>query len=957
MSDDLSGFSMMDLFRMEAEERLSVLSQGLVELEGTGAGPGAIEPLMRAAHSLKGAARVVGLDAAVRVAHAMEDCLVAAQKGMIALGSGAIDVLLQGVDLLTRLSQVSEADLEGWQAAHRAEVDRLEGNLAEVQHGSITSSPGPSPSASFITSPPESEPSKASSPPPVTPRDDLSGFSMMDLFRMEAEERLSVLSQGLLELEGTGTGPGAIEPLMRAAHSLKGAARVVGLDAAVRAAHAMEDCLVAAQKGTIALGSEAIDVLLQGVDLLTRMSRVSEADLEGWQAAHGAEVERLELELAAVQAGQARARAPIPPASAPLPSAHAQPAEGPQPSAAPDSSPAAVVHPEPHPAGGGSPNASAAPRSAQAPVAGERTDRVVRVTAESLTRLMGLAGESLVQTRRFRPFVESLLRLRGRQTGLLEMLQRLEDRLSSQDVAVPAADRDLLTKAREQAARCLEGLGETLETIDEFARGSEDLSGRLHHEVLTSRMRPLADGIRGFPRLVRDVAKQLGKQVKFEVAGENTGVDRDILDGLEAPLNHLIRNALDHGLEMPDERRAAGKQPVGKIKLEARHRAGMLQILLSDDGRGIDLDRLRTKVVEKGLTTAPIASRLSEAELLDFLFLPGFSTKEKVTELSGRGVGLDVVQSMVQAVRGSVRVTSQLGKGTRFILQLPITVSVIRALLVEIAGEPFAFPLNRIDQIVMLDREDVYDLEGKPHMVLDDQPLGLVDAAQVFELPTAAREGNRLPVVVASDRSHRFGVVVDRFLGERDLRVTPLDPRLGKVPNLNSSSVLDNGWPVLIVDVEDLIRSIDNLLSGRRIKTLSTEVATHEEQSGPKRILVVDDSITVRELERQLLENRGYTVDVAVDGVDGWNSVRTGRYDLVVSDIDMPRMDGIQLVAHIKQDARLRSIPVIIVSYKDREEDRIRGLDAGANFYLTKSSFHDQTFLDTIVDLIGEAGR
>ena len=389
-------------------------------------------------------------------------------------------------------------------------------------------------------------------------------------------------------------------------------------------------------------------------------------------------------------------------------------------------------------------------------------------------------------------------------------------------------------------------------------------------------MRPLADGIRGFPRLVRDVSKQLGKQAKFEVVGETTGVDRDILDGLEAPLNHLIRNALDHGLEMPEERRAAGKSPSGTIRLEARHRAGMLQIILADDGRGIDLDRLRAKVVEKGLTTAAIAGRLSEAELLDFLFLPGFSTKEKVTEISGRGVGLDVVQSMVQAVRGSVRVTSQLGKGTRFILQLPITVSVIRALLVEIAGEPFAFPLNRIDRILMLDRHDIVDLEGKPHVILDDQPLGLIEAAQVLELPTPAREDGRLPVVVASDRSHRFGVVIDRFLGERDLRVTPLDPRLGKVPNLNSSSVLDNGWPVLIIDVEDLIRSIDNLLGGRRVKKLTAEVAVHEESRGPKRILVVDDSITVRELERQLLENRGYTVDVAVDGVDGWNAVRTG---------------------------------------------------------------------------------
>jgi two-component system sensor histidine kinase and response regulator WspE len=382
----------------------------------------------------------------------------------------------------------------------------------------------------------------------------------------------------------------------------------------------------------------------------------------------------------------------------------------------------------------------------------------------------------------------------------------------------------------------------------------------------------------------------------------------------------------------------------------------MLQLILSDDGNGIDLNRLRTKVVERGLTSAAMAERLSEAELLDFLFLPGFSTKEQVTVVSGRGVGLDVVQSMVQAVRGSVRVTSRPGQGTRFILQLPITVSVIRALLVEIAGEPYAFPLNRIDRILMVDRNDRRELEGKPHILLGDQLVGLVQATHVLDLvdENDSRAGGLLPVVVASDRTHRFGVVVDRFLGERDLRVSPLDARLGKVPNINSSSVLENGWPVLIVDVEDLIRSIDNLLSGRRLGKLAAET-TAQPTRAPRRVLVVDDSITVRELERQLLESRGYIVDTAVDGIDGWNAVRSAHYDLVVSDIDMPRMDGIQLVRHIKADARLQSIPVVVVSYKDREEDRIKGLDAGANSYLTKSSFHDQTFLTTVADLIGEA--
>jgi two-component system sensor histidine kinase and response regulator WspE len=568
---------------------------------------------------------------------------------------------------------------------------------------------------------------------------------------------------------------------------------------------------------------------------------------------------------------------------------------------------------------------------------------------------MGLAGEALVQSHQLSPLVNSLWQLKGRQIGLLQTLQLLEDRSSSQENGLAGGLRELLTSARAQAAQGLQRLGEAVEEIEEFARTSENLSSRLHHEVLTSRMRPISDGVRAFPRLVRDLARELGKQARFELSGESTGVDRDILDRLEAPLNHLVRNAVDHGLEMPEGRRAAGKTEVGTIRLEARHRAGMLQISLSDDGRGIDLDRLRAKVIERGLTTAAMASQLSENELLDFLFLPGFSTKDRVTELSGRGVGLDVVQSMVHAVRGTVHVSSRAGKGTRFILQLPITVSVIRALLVEIAGEPYAFPLSRLDRIFMLDRKDLRELEGKQHTKLGDQLIGLVEAAVVLNLAGTERRqnpGELIPVVVASDRSHRFGVVVDRFLGERDLRISPLDARLGKVPNINSCSVVENGPPVLIVDVEDLIRSIDNLLSGRRLGKLAAQVVEQHARA-PKRVLVVDDSITVRELERQLLENHGYAVDVAIDGIDGWNAIRSTRYDLVVSDVDMPRMDGIGLVQHIKQDSRLKSIPVVIVSYKDREEDRIRGLDAGANAYLTKSSFHDETFLTTVADLLG----
>jgi two-component system sensor histidine kinase and response regulator WspE len=810
--------------------------------------------------------------------------------------------------------------------------------------------------------------------------DDLSGFSLMDLFRSEADGQVALMAEGLLALEDASTpSPAALESLMRAAHSLKGAARIVGLDAAVRVAHALEDDFVAAQRGQFAIKSADVDVLLKAVDLLGQIAMLPEERSRSWQAENeglvGATVASLERlttkvnEPAVVVAEPASVRAGLAlPATddrqgEPCPTGTPSPLEGsstgddPQAALEPVSDRAGLALPmtddrqgEPYPTG-----KDDHPHS-PASLTPEATGRVVRVSAESLSRLMGLAGESLVQARQLRPFVDALVALRARQGALIEALQEAEERRVSGSSSGLAGVTELLARARSEAARCIDDLNRKVDTFDDYARRGEDLAGRLHHEVLASRMRPMSEGVRGFPRMVREVSRELGKKVRFEVRGENTGVDRDILDKLEAPLNHLIRNALDHAIEPPEERSLLGKDATGLIRLEARHSAGTLQITVTDDGRGVDPAGLREKVVRKGLASADMAARMGEAELLEFLFLPGFSTKEAVTEISGRGVGLDVVQDMARTVGGVVRVGSKPGLGTRFTLQLPITMSVIRALLVKIAGEPYAFPLNRLERIARVPRDEVRRLEGRPHFLVDGHLVGLIDAVQVLELPEGGEAGDPLSVVVVGDRGARFGMIVDEFLGERDLEVRPLDPRLGKPPDINSASVLDDGWPVLIVDVEDLVRSIDNLLGGKRLKEMTSAPSAASRARKPaKRILVVDDSITVRELERQLLEGRGYSVDVAVDGVDGWNAVRAGDYHLVISDVDMPRMDGIALVRSIKQDARLKSIPVVIVSYKDREEDRMRGLDAGADGYLTKSSFHDRTFLDAVADLIGEA--
>ncbi len=764
--------------------------------------------------------------------------------------------------------------------------------------------------------------------------DDLSGFSMLELFRLEAESQTAVLSAGVLAIEELERSPETVESMMRAAHSLKGAARIVGLDPAVRVAHALEDVFVGAGKGTFRVKPEHADRILAGIDFLSAIAKSDDAlsPASEWPS----RAERLVDDLGTMVADQAAVQTQVP---------------APEPAKTPPGMPGGTSAADAVAA----PATAAKPADTPAPATRptEQADRVVRVSADSLTRLVGLAGESLVETRQLRPFVDSLLQLRASEVDICDAIAALDEKLKAGDIAVPGTITAMLTTIRERSDAALAALTRHVEDFESFARRNEDLSNRLHHEVIVSRMRPLADGIRGFPRLVRDVARTLGKQVRFEVRGEQTGVDRDILDKLEAPLSHLIRNSLDHGIELPADRETAGKPPAGTIRLEARHRAGMLQITLTDDGRGIDVEHLRAKAVARGLVARQVADQLTELELLEFLFLPGFSTKDQVTEISGRGVGLDVVQSMVKNVGGSVRVATQTGRQTTFTLQLPITMSVIRALLVQIGGEPYAFPLTRIDQILFCPAASIRTVEGRQYFDRDGVSIGLVMAAQILET-TGQPPADPMPVVVISDRGQQFGMIVDSFLGERDLEVRPLDPRLGKVPDVNSASLLENGDPVLIVDVEDLVRSIDNVLMGRRLSRVEFERMA-EQARQRKRILVVDDSITVRELERQLLQARGFTVDVAVDGMDGWNAIRGTHYDLVVTDVDMPRMDGIGLVSLIKADPARRETPVVIVSYKDREEDRLRGLDAGANRYLTKSSFHDETFVDTIIDLIGEA--
>ncbi|RKS23481.1 two-component system sensor histidine kinase and response regulator WspE [Pseudomonas sp. WPR_5_2] len=753
--------------------------------------------------------------------------------------------------------------------------------------------------------------------------------SLLELFSLEAEAQTQILSAGLLALERDPTQADQLESCMRAAHSLKGAARIVGVDAGVSVAHVMEDCLVSAQEGRLYLRPEHIDALLQGTDLLMRIATPNSTPGFAEIEAYVALMTRL-LDPGAVAM----------PAVAPAVSVMA---------ALQLEAPAPGVE-EPTPVAELPAESVAAPKQTRR--TNENGERVLRVTAERLNSLLDLSSKSLVETLRLKPHLATMQRLKRTQSNGLRALENLNVHLKDHALSLEA--REALDDARRLLAESQRLLVEKNAELDEFAWQASQRAQVLYDTALACRMRPFADVLTGQVRMVRDLGRSLGKQVRLEIEGEKTQVDRDVLEKLEAPLTHLLRNAVDHGIETPEQRLLAGKPQEGVIRLRASHQAGLLVLELSDDGNGVDLEKVRRSIIERQLSPPETAAQLSEEELLTFLFLPGFSLRDTVTEVSGRGVGLDAVQHMVRQLRGAVVLEQTVGEGSRFHLEVPLTLSVVRSLVVEVGDEAYAFPLAHIERMRDLEPTDIVQVEGRQHFWHEGRHVGLVAASQLLQRPASQGSQQTLKVVVIRERDAIYGVAVERFIGERTLVVLPLDERLGKIQDISAGALLDDGSVVLIVDVEDMLRSVDKLLNTGRLE----RIARHSHQAAEaarKRILVVDDSLTVRELQRKLLINRGYDVAVAVDGMDGWNALRSEDFDLLITDIDMPRMDGIELVSLLRRDNRLQSLPVMVVSYKDREEDRRRGLDAGADYYLAKASFHDDALLDAVVELIGGA--
>ncbi|OFW10723.1 MAG: hypothetical protein A3H96_22510 [Acidobacteria bacterium RIFCSPLOWO2_02_FULL_67_36] len=740
----------------------------------------------------------------------------------------------------------------------------------------------------------------------------LDPFAFIGQFVEEARERLRSLDDSLLSLERDPKAGEAMREALRQAHSLKGSAKMLGLNDISRLVHRMEDLLVAAREDRVALDARAFDALFTGVDALT--SRVD-------QLAGGIR-EPMDVTpfCRAFDALTGSSEGPAVPAEeveAAMPAAPAQPLV-----AAPDAGTQAGL-----------------PRQAAPEVR-----RSVRVLVEKIDGLANLAAEMVIQNLQAS---ERAGELRHQES----LLRQLKNRLQVIRQGLPSGGNGVGSRLDEYVD-LVEGAGRRMrQFVEEFSGDQVRMNlvtEELRQTVIGLTMLPLSTVFDAFPRAVRDLARDFGKEVEFTVRGRETELDKKIIEQINEPLVHLVRNAIDHGIESPADRVRQGKPRQGQLLLSAEQQGNRILITIQDDGRGIDPATLRAAALTRRLVSEEELERWSEEDVLGLIFHPGFSTSRTVTDVSGRGVGMDVVKQTVERLHGAIRIHSQPGRGADVVLDLPLSLALIRALLVEGGGELFALPTTAVERIVYVEPQQIRMLQEGEALEVSGETVPLVSLDRLFQLPPPAGPLLRRPVLVARAFDHRFGIMVDAVHHEQELVFRELRGRLRDHRSFSGATVLGDGRIVLILEVHEIFQ-----LAVRTPAIRASAVRAVAREIQPGLILVVEDSFITGELERNILIAAGYRAELAHDGVHGLEVLRQKKCDLVIADVDMPRMDGFELTSRMRADDRLRDIPVIIVTARESPEDRRRGIEVGADAYVTKSEFNQRQLLETIQRLIG----
>lgn len=726
---------------------------------------------------------------------------------------------------------------------------------------------------------------------------------LQQLFEAESAEHLARLDDDLLRLEQTPGDQALLEEAFRESHSLKGAARMLGLSRIEGATHGLESLLNAARKGESPLTQAGIETMNGVLAELRRLVHEALADASPDTTAQS------------IPAQAIPAEAPPPP-DPPLPPPPLPPPSPPPPPKVP---PWMASDPE-------TTSPSASPQPAEPPPA-ELHLETVRVETRRLDELLTQAGELTVIKGR-------VLHRRAQMDELLERwIAMSRTGTNGQDY-----------EARQEFGRLLKRARDDL--VDDGMRLAAT-AGLIEERVHGMRLLPLSTLFGLFPRMVRDLAKPLGKEVELTLEGGDISVDKRVLEEMKDPLMHLLRNAVDHGLETPAERQLLGKSRAGHLRLVAS-RAGSAGVTLTvaDDGRGLNLDRIRQEAARRHLFDEATLAAMSGAQLQQLILTPGFSTSGFVTELSGRGVGLDVVRVNIERMKGAIHLNSQPGKGLAILLQLPLSLATARLLLARAGGWLCGFPVEYVQIAFSVRRDELFTLEGHAAVKLKDASIIVMRLADLLDQPTTD-EPELYSCVVLQFGEQRLGVLVEDLPGEEEVVPRPLGEPLRRVRNVASLAVLPSGNLCVVLNIADLMRSAPKAGTQRHAETAKASPSLRRQS-----ILLVEDSALIRAMEKRILEEGGYEVTTAVDGIDALNKLGSRSFAAVVSDILMPNLDGLGLTSRIRSQSRYQDLPVILVTTLASDDDKRRGLEVGANAYIPKPAFDQRLLLDTLRRLV-----
>ncbi len=722
---------------------------------------------------------------------------------------------------------------------------------------------------------------------------------LLGIFREEGSEYLKKLGDCLLHLEKDPKNTSVLEEIFRNAHNLKGAARILGLTEIARIAHDLESIFSLAKDGKLAITSERIDAITESIDA---MSNLLAADAKEEAVKIQEPVKQTHRELAETK--EAAQQPPV---------------------------------------------------KFGRRVSDSQFLSTVKVSTEKLDNMMNQVGELLISKMRFEQRMDDTNSLTGLCEGLIKDISRFkreELRLKGIKKIKPYTTQDKrdVEMVDNISADLLRLNDELIKFTSDFYENQIDLgivTGGLEESVKNIRMLPLSTIFETMPKMARDLSRKLSKKIDLKMEGETIELDKRILEGLKDPMVHLITNCIDHGIEQPDERKNAGKNEDGTITITAAPVGGYIEIAVEDDGRGISIDKIKERALKNGLVTEDTLAGLSNEQLINFVFEPGFSTSEIITDISGRGVGMDIVKKNIGDLNGLISIQSEYGKGSKITIRVPLTLVTVRVILVESSGEVCALPETAIDRILSVKEEEILTI-GESEVFResgDILPIGRLSHILGFSKKEDEDAGKEYSAIIIEGGEKKAAFIIDNIIGEETIILKNLTFPLTKLRNVSGAALLGDGRIAIVLNPADIIDSM------KAVKPLPIK-KVKEKEIEKKSVLVVDDSITTRTLEKNILESSGYDVTLAVDGLDAYNKLQKKGFDIIVLDVQMPNMDGFAFTEKARNTQEFSNIPIILVTSLESDADKRRGIEVGADAYIVKRTFDQSNLIETIRRLI-----